>query len=65
MFACGGRKHKTKPEFIRERIEKRDSMKALHPDTIVKYRETRWEKKKAKIDARFDSLRVAKDSINN
>jgi hypothetical protein len=46
-----------------KRIEKRDSMKALHPDTIIKYREIRWEEKKAKIDARFDSVKVAKDSI--
>ena len=61
MFACGGRKHKTKPEFIRERIEKRDSMKTLHPDTIVKYREIRWEEKKAKVDAKFDSLRAKKE----
>jgi uncharacterized short protein YbdD (DUF466 family) len=63
MFACGGRKHKTKPEFIRERIEKRDSMKALHPDTIVKYREIRWEEKKAKVDAKFDSLKAKRDTI--
>ncbi len=48
MFACGGSRHKTKPEFIRERIEKRDSMKALHPDTVIKYREIRWEEKKLK-----------------
>ena len=41
-------------------MEKRDSIKALHPDTIVKYREVRWEKKKAKIDAKFDSLKTAK-----
>ena len=63
MFACGGRKHKTKPEFIRERIEKRDSMKTLHPDTIVKYREIRWEEKKAKVDAKFDSLKAKRDTI--
>jgi len=64
MFACGNRKHKNKREFIKERIEKRDSMKTLHPDTIIKYREIRWEEKKAKIDARFDSTKVARrDSI--
>jgi len=64
MFACGNRKHKNKREFIKERIEKRDSMKTLHPDTIIKYREIRWEEKKAKIDARFDSAKVARrDSI--
>jgi uncharacterized short protein YbdD (DUF466 family) len=64
MFACGNRKHKNKREFIKERIEKRDSMKTLHPDTIIKYREIRWEEKKARIDARFDSAKVARrDSI--
>jgi len=61
MFACGGSRHKNKREFIKERIEKRDSMKALHPDTIVKYREIRWEEKKAKVDAKFDSLKAKKE----
>ena len=48
-----------------KRIEMRDSLKQLHPDTIIKYREARWEEKKAKIDAKFDSLKVTKDTINN
>jgi len=61
MFACGDSRHKNKREFIKERIEKRDSMKTLHPDTIVKYREIRWEEKKAKVDAKFDSLRAKKE----
>jgi len=57
-------KHKNKREFIKERMEVRDSIKALHPDTIIKYREITWKEKKARIDARFDSLRVARrDSI--
>lgn len=46
-----------------KKIEMRDSLKTLHPDTIVKYREIRWEKKKAKIDAKFDSLKAKKDTI--
>tara|TARA_R100000152_G_C6749375_1_gene173032 strand:+ start:554 stop:808 length:255 start_codon:yes stop_codon:yes gene_type:complete len=46
-----------------KRIEMRDSLKQLHPDTIIKYREIRWEEKKAKIDAKFDSLKIAKDTI--
>jgi uncharacterized short protein YbdD (DUF466 family) len=57
-FVGCGAPHKSKREFIKERIEKRDSVKALHPDTIVKYREIRWEEKKAKIDAKFDSLKA-------
>jgi hypothetical protein len=46
-----------------KKIEMRDSLKTLHPDTIVKYREIRWEEKKAKIDAKFDSLKAKKDTI--
>ena len=46
-----------------KKIEMRDSLKTLHPDTIVKYREARWEEKKAKIDAKFDSLKAKKDTI--
>ena len=60
FVGCKG-KHKSKHEFRKERIEKRDSMKTLHPDTIIKYREIRWEEKKAKIDAKFDSLKVKKE----
>lgn len=59
FMGCNGT-WKTKNEFRKERMEKRDSIKALHPDTIVKYREVRWENKKAKIDAKFDSLKTAK-----
>tara|TARA_R100001594_G_scaffold135048_1_gene176518 strand:+ start:515 stop:739 length:225 start_codon:yes stop_codon:yes gene_type:complete len=58
MLACGGNDKRKK------RMEMRDSLKTLHPDSIVKYREARWEDKKAKIDAKFDSLKVAKDTIN-
>ena len=42
----------------------KDSLKTLHPDSIRKYREIRWEEKKAKIDAKFDSLKVKKETIN-
>ena len=62
FVGCKG-KHKNKREFIKERIEKRDSIKTLHPDTILKYREIRWEEKKAKVDARFDSLKAKRDTI--
>ena len=36
----------------------------LHPDSIRKYREIKWTEKKEKIDAKFDSLKVVKDTIN-
>ena len=51
MLACGGPKYKKKKEM-------RDSLRQLHPDSIVKYREIRWAEKKAKIDAKFDSLKT-------
>ena len=61
MLACGGSKYKNKHEFRKKRIEMRDSVRTLHPDTIVKYREIRWTEKKAKIDAKFDSLKAKKE----
>jgi len=63
MLACGSPKWKKKKEMREKRIEMRDSVKTLHPDTIVKYREIRWEEKKAKIDAKFDSLKAKKEKI--
>ena len=47
-----------------KKIEMKDSLKTLHPDSIRKYREIRWEEKKAKIDAKIDSLKVKKETIN-
>jgi len=46
MFACGDSKRKNKREFIKERMEVRDSLKTLHPDSIVKYRDKRVARKK-------------------
>jgi len=63
MLACGSPKWKKKKEMREKRIEMRDSVRTLHPDTIVKYRETRWTEKKAKIDAKFDSLKAKRDTI--
>ena len=63
MLSCGGSKYKNKHEFRKKRIEKRDSIKMIHPDTIIKYREIRWTEKKAKIDAKFDSLKSERDTI--
>jgi len=56
MLACGG------PKWGKNK-EMRDSLKELHPDSIVKYREIRWTEKKAKIDAKFDSLKAEKEKI--
>jgi len=50
-------KPKNKREFIKERIEMRDSLKTLHPDSIVKYR---GKNKKDCCKAC-----VCKDTINN
>ena len=44
--------YKSKHEFRKERIEKRDSLKALQLDTVIKYTEIK-----------FDSLKVRRDSI--
>ena len=63
MLACGSPKWKKKKEMREKRIEMRDSVRTLHPDTIVKYREIRWTEKKAKIDAKFDSLKAEKEKI--
>ena len=63
MLACGSPKWKKKKEMREKRIEMRDSVRTLHPDTIVKYREIRWTEKKAKIDAKFDSLKAKKEKI--
>ena len=48
MLACGGSKYKNKHEFRKKRIEMRDSLKLEHPDSIVKYRDKRWARKKKK-----------------
>ena len=48
MLACGGPKYKKKKEMREKRIEMRDSLRQLHPDSIVKYRDKRWARKKKK-----------------
>jgi len=45
MLACGPG-HKGKKEMRTKRIEMRDSLKTLHPDSIVKYREIKKAKKR-------------------
>ena len=47
------------------KLKKEDTLKMLHPDSIRKYREIKWTEKKKKIDAKFDSLKVAEDTIKN
>tara|TARA_X000001382_G_scaffold38230_1_gene25575 strand:- start:857 stop:1087 length:231 start_codon:yes stop_codon:yes gene_type:complete len=59
FMGCKG-EYKSKHQFRKDRIEKRDSIKMLHPDSIRKYREIRWSEKKEKIDAKFDSLEAVK-----
>tara|TARA_Y100001963_G_scaffold70284_1_gene97818 strand:- start:2512 stop:2751 length:240 start_codon:yes stop_codon:yes gene_type:complete len=49
-----------KKQMRKERMEMIDSLKLEHPDSIVKYREKMWSKRKAKIDAKFDSLQAVK-----
>ena len=48
MLACGSPKWKKKKEMRKKRIEMRDSLKLEHPDSIVKYRDKRWARKKKK-----------------
>ena len=64
FMGCKG-EYKSKHQFRQERMEKRDSIKMLHPDTIVKYREIMWTERKNKIDAKFDSMKIARDSIKS
>jgi len=62
VASCGNPRHKTKED----RMEYRDSIRKaekLHPDTIIANRERLWGRKKARIDARFDSLRAKKDTV--
>lgn len=59
VSACDNKKWKKR----QDRKEWRDSMKLEHPDSIVKYREIMWTERKNKIDAKFDSMKIARDSI--
>jgi hypothetical protein len=61
VSACDNKKWKKR----QDRKEWEDSMKLEHPDSIVKYREIRWTERKNKIDAKFDSMKVARDSIKS
>jgi len=40
--------YKSKREFRKERIEKRDSLRTLYPDTLVKHTEIKFDSLKAK-----------------
>tara|TARA_R110002020_G_scaffold229226_2_gene439961 strand:+ start:1636 stop:1866 length:231 start_codon:yes stop_codon:yes gene_type:complete len=62
VASCGNPRHKTKED----RRQYRDSIRKaekLHPDTIIANRDRLWGRKKAHIDAKFDSLRAEKDTI--
>ena len=62
VASCGNPQHKKRADWRDHRDSVRKAEK-LHPDSIVSIRERRWEKKKAHIDAKFDSLRADKDTI--
>lgn len=62
VASCGNPQRKRKGDWKDHRDSVRKAEK-LHPDSIVSIRERRWEKKKAHIDAKFDSLRADKDTI--
>ena len=61
VSACDNKKWKKR----QDRKEWRDSMILEHPDSIVKYREIMWTERKNKIDAKFDSMKIARDSIKS
>ena len=61
VSACDNKKWKKRQDIK----EWRDSMKLEHPDSIVKYREIMWTERKNKIDAKFDSMKIARDSIKS
>ena len=49
FLACGPKpSHKRKMEWKKHKLEQRDSLKLEHPDSIVKYRDKRWARKKKK-----------------
>jgi len=58
IMACS--EHKGKKEMRAKRIEMRDSLKTLHPDSIVKYRGKKRADKKDCCKAC-----ACKDTINN
>tara|TARA_R100001244_G_scaffold117349_1_gene87304 strand:- start:604 stop:831 length:228 start_codon:yes stop_codon:yes gene_type:complete len=55
FFGCGNPHKKRKMEWKKHKIEQRDSIKKHHPDSIVKYRDKRYAKRKKR----------SKDIINN
>ena len=57
IIACGPKKsHKRKMDWKKHKIEKNDSIKKHHPDSIVKYREKRLAKRKKRGGYRKDSI---------
>ena len=57
IVACGPRKsHKRKMEWKKHKIEQRDSIRKHHPDSIVKYRDKRYSKRKKRGEHKNDSI---------
>ena len=57
IIACGPKKsHKRKMEWKKHKIEQNDSIKRHHPDSIVKYRDKRWAKRKKRGEHKNDSI---------
>ena len=51
IIACGPKKsHKRKMEWKKHKIEQNDSLKRHHPDSIVKYRDKRYAKRKKRSE---------------
>jgi hypothetical protein len=62
VASCGNPQRKRKADWRQHRDSVRKAER-LHPDSIISIRQQRWEKKKAHINAKFDSLIVYKDTI--
>ena len=57
IIACGPKpSHKRKMEWKKHKIEKNDSIKRHHPDSIVKYRDKRLAKRKKRGEHKNDSI---------
>ena len=56
LIACGPRRsHKKNMEWKKHKIEKNDSIRNYHPDSIVKYRDKHWAKRKKRGEHKNDS----------
>ena len=56
FFSCGHPNKKRKMEWKKHKIEKNDSLKRHHPDSIVKYKDKRYAKRKKRSEHKNDSI---------